>query len=77
MQGSKDLKRSEERLKREAERKVEEIRRAVRAYNQSAKDNTLTDVTRKIDMERELEQVVGDYLRLHKSLKRIRKKMQV
>lgn len=74
---SKDLKRDAERLQGEADRKVEEIRRTVRAYGYSNGDGTLSGATRRIDMQRELERVVDEYIRLHKSIKRLRKKMQV
>lgn len=74
---SKDLKKSAEKMERKADRQVEEIRRAVRLYNESANDQPINNPARRIDIERELERAVGDYLRIHKSLRRLRKKMQV
>jgi len=73
---SKDLKKDAERLEREATRQVEKIRRAVRAYNLGAQDRTAINADGQIERQRELERVVGDYIRLHKSLKRLRKKMR-
>lgn len=73
---SKDLRKDAERLEREADRQVEEIRRAVRAYNLGVQGRTQSDDGQQIHRQRELERVVGEYLRLHKSLKRLRKKMR-
>lgn len=74
---SKDLRKDAERLEREADRRAETIRQVVHQYNLSEQNGAASHIKQRLDMQRELERVVEEYFRIHKSLKRLRKKMQV
>lgn len=70
----KGLKKAAARLERKAEQQTALIRRAVGQYSEtvgSERDD------QQLKRQREIERIVGDYLRIHKSLRQIRKKLGV
>ncbi|MEW6213240.1 MAG: hypothetical protein AB1631_33395 [Acidobacteriota bacterium] len=67
---SKGLKKAAAKLERKAAQQTALIRQAVGQYSQSV-DSEIDCLRRK----REIERIVGRYLRIHKSLRQIRKKM--
>lgn len=73
---SRSLAENAEALERKVQHKVAAIRRAVQAYNQSldsTNDDRAGQVMRK---QREMEDAVGEYLKLYKAIKRVRKKLR-
>jgi hypothetical protein len=73
---SKDLRKSEAWLEREAEQRAATIRRVVREYNEAVGGGTGSDNGIRVTKQREIERRVAEFVTLHKSLKRVRKKMQ-
>ena len=68
----KGLKKAAARLERKAEHQTALIRRAVHKYGEAiGVDNDAQQLKR----QREIERVVARYIRTHKSLRQIRKKM--
>lgn len=72
---SKDLKKSEARLEREARSRAAVIRRIIQEYTDSVEKNANVDALQKRKKQREIERVVSEYIDLHKSLKRVRRKL--
>lgn len=71
----KGLKKVAARLERKAEQQTALIRRAVGQYSETV--GSERDDDKQLKRQREIERIVGDYLRIHKSLRQIRKKMGV
>ena len=72
---SKDLKKSEARLERQARSRAAVIRRIVQEYTDSVEKSASVDVLQKRKKQREIERVVSEYIDLHKSLRRVRRKL--
>ena len=72
---SKDLKKSEARLEREARSRAAVIRRIIQEYTDSVERNANVDALQKRKKQREIERVVSEYIDLHKSLRRVRRKL--
>lgn len=73
---SRSLEANAEALERKVQHKVAAIRRVVHEYNESldaAHDDQATQVMRK---QREMEEVVAEYVKLYKAIRRIRKKLR-
>ena len=71
---SKVLRKNAAKLERDATRQAETIRRVVREYTETTRYKTGPYRLQR-EKEREIEHFVGEYWRLHKSLKRLRKKL--
>lgn len=70
---SKDL----SRLQREAGKRAEMIRRVVREYNEIIREGAEHNLAKQMKKQREIERFVVEYARLHKAIKRIRRKMRL
>ena len=73
---SRSLAENAEALERKAQHKVTAIRRVVHEYNQrldATNDDQAAPVMRK---QREMDDVVADYVKLYKAIKRVRKKLR-
>jgi hypothetical protein len=73
---SKELKKSEAKLEREARSRAIALRRVVQEYNEAIENRANVDALYKLKKQREIERVVAEYIDLHKSLKRIRRKLE-
>ena len=73
---SKELKKHEARLEREARLTAALIRRAIQQYNESVENGAHFDARYRIEKQQEIDRVVGEYIELHRSLKRLRKKLR-
>lgn len=72
---SKDLVKSKAKLEREARSKAAAIRRIVQEYTSSIEKSPHVNALDRLRKQREIERVVAEYIQLHKSLKRVRKKL--
>ncbi len=63
------------RIERQAAGQVALIRRVVQEYTEVARCG-MPEIRARLRKQREIERAVGDYLRIHKSLRHLRKKLR-
>ena len=73
---SRGLERSATELERKAKNKAAVIRRVCQEYNESIKSDPAPKPALQSKKEREVERVVAEYMKIHKALKRLRKKLR-
>lgn len=73
---SRRLENNVEALERKAQRKVAVIRRVVYEYNQRLDATHNEQAGPVVSKQHEMERMLGDYIKLYKTIKRTRKKLQ-
>ena len=71
----KALRKAAARVERRATEQVALIRRVVHEYSEAARSGK-PEIRVRLRKQREIERAVGDYMRLQKSLRRLKKKMR-